>query len=124
MNSNEPDGVERRSPFDQFELPPSLCSRFMPDATRPFPGRLSGRLRQKGRKRFTVYGSYRQGFLTPGSNASHPLGLPRMDRVASGWQKRMRNESPVHSGGNRAGFTPDFPLNLRRPAPREGPEQR
>jgi hypothetical protein len=51
--------------------------------------------------------SSRQGFLTPGSDASLH-GLPNLD-----WRSVTLNleamQSPVHSGGNRLGISPNFP---------------
>jgi len=108
----------------------------MPDATRPFPERkrsppsetvAGGRWPVASWKTAcsstghwppaTDHYSFRQGFLTPGSDAPPPFAFPKLSFE---WpllqQRRKRPESPVHSGGNRAGFSPDFPLNLRRPA--------
>src|SRR6266850_4572806 len=63
------------------------------DATRPFPER-----------KWSLPSNSRQGFLTSGSNASlHGLPNLLMRSVATIMEA---TQSPVHSGGNRAGFTP------------------
>jgi hypothetical protein len=63
------------------------------DATRPFPERM-----------WSLPSNSRQGFLTPGSNASL-RGLPNL-QMRSVAIMMEATQSPVHSGGNRAGFTP------------------
>jgi len=63
------------------------------DATRPFPER-----------KWSLPSDSRQGFLTPGSSASL-RGLPNL-RTRSVAIITEATQSPVHSGGNRAGFTP------------------
>jgi hypothetical protein len=63
------------------------------DATRPFPER-----------KWSLPSNSRQGFLTPGSSAPPP-GLPNL-QLRSVTILMEATQSPVHSGGNRAGFTP------------------
>src|SRR5215212_9003322 len=63
------------------------------DATRPFPER-----------RWSLPSGSRQGFLTSGSSAQLcdlPSLLPRPVVMTC-----KAEQLPVHSGGNRAGFTP------------------
>ena len=62
------------------------------DATRPFPER-----------KWSLPSNSRQGFLTSGSNALLH-GLPSLNKTSD--HHLEATQSPVHSGGNRAGFTP------------------
>lgn len=64
----------------------------------------------------------RQGFLTPGSDAS--LARPSPSRVGTSDLKLPKwraTQSPVYSGGNRAGFAPDFPCRPRNQLARVTP---
>ncbi len=69
------------------------------DATRPFPER-----------KWSLPSNSRQGFLTSGSSAQlHGLPDLRMESVTIMMEA---TQSPVHSGGNRAGFTPASHVTL------------